>query len=290
MLMQKSKEIKKIISDIKKLRIQGAKNVAIAAIKALEIHEKNYGRNAAFYELADFLQKLRETQAIKYNVIEIIKRNKDPRIYEKIIKSLENAQHEINENLFNEISELCGENKKITVITHCHSSEEIKSLIFAKEKGIKITAFVTETRPRYQGIKTAKELSDAGIKVKYIVDSASGLFMKNADLALFGCDAIRKEGIVNKIGTYLISLAAKDNNKPVYFVGDVFKIDLRDKLKIEMREREEVIKVEEFKNIEILNPAFDITPWKLVDKVITDAKTCKRFEEVKELWQEKALL
>jgi len=57
-----------------------------------------------------------------------------------------------------------------------------------------------------------------------------------------------------------------------------------------MHGKEEVIKVEEFKNIEILNPAFDITPWKLVSRLIKEAKTCKSFEEVKKLWQGKALL
>lgn len=281
-------EVRKIISDIKKLKIQGAKNVALAALKALEIYEKKHGRTYGFLELANFLQKLRETQAIKYNVIEIIKKSPDrENVYEKTRKAIEASQQRINKNVFNELFKI---GKSMTIITHCRSSEEIKALIFAKERGLKINAFVTETRPRYQGLRTARELADAGIKVKYIVDSAAGLFMKHADLALFGCDAIREEGIVNKIGTYLIALAAKENDKEVFFIGDLFKTDLRKELRIEMREREEVIKVEEFKNIEILNPAFDITPWKLVSMLITDTKTCKSFEEVRKLWQERALL
>lgn len=276
-------EIIKIAVDINNLKIQGAKGVALESIRALEIYYSEKGLDEGFFKLLDLLQNLRPTQVITYNVLNIIKNTidkKGDKIFEALRSKLSLAQEKINENLLKNILEL-GKNR-ITIMTHCHSSEEVKALIFAKQCGIDITAYVTETRPKYQGIKTAKELSKAGIKVKYIVDSAAGFYMKKADISLFGCDAIRREGVVNKIGTYMISLTSKEYDKEVWFVGDILKVDLRKEVIIEMRDPAEIIDPELLPGVEILNPAFDITPWKLIDRVITDVGTYKEYEHLKD--------
>ncbi len=277
----KNKAILDLILKINRLEIQGAKNVALAAIDILEIYYSERGVDDNFFRLANLLKNLRPTQVITYNIISIIEKEikkKGIDIFKELRDIIYSSQEKIDLNLLKELINF-GKNR-ITIITHCHSSEEIKALIFAKKYGIDLTVYVTETRPKHQGIKTAKELSEAGIKVKYIVDSAAGFYMRKVDLALFGCDAIRKEGIVNKIGTYMIALAAKDNNKEVWFVGDHLKLDLRKELIIEMRDPKEIIDPKLLPNVEVLNPAFDLTPWKLIDKVITDLGVFDSFEKL----------
>ena len=270
-------EVLRIVLDINSLKIQGAKNVALASLNALKILYDEEGLTNNFFNLIDLLQNLRYTQVITFNALEIVKKyiSKDPKIFDKLIKYIKESYMKINENLVKELSNMSDNNIKI--LTHCHSSEEVSSLIYAKNKGFNLTVYVTETRPKYQGIKTAKELLESGINVIYIVDSASGLYIDDIDLVLFGCDAIRKEGIVNKIGTYMISLCAKEHKKFVWFVGDLLKTDLREKFEIEMRDPKEIIDPKEIPGAKILNPAFDLTPWRLIDKVITDKRVYEKF-------------
>jgi ribose 1,5-bisphosphate isomerase len=102
-----------------------------------------------------------------------------------------------------------------------------------------------------------------------IVDSAIEFFMKDVDIVIVGTDAIRKEGIVNKIGTYPLAVVAWEHKKPFYVVGSTLKLDKRKKLIIEERSPDEVY-VEHMKTLEVRNPAFDVTPWKYVKRVVTE--------------------
>ena len=273
-------EILKTILDINSLRIQGAKNVALASLQAARRLYEKEGASDNFFKLIDLLQNLRYTQVITYNSLEIVKKNvlKNPKVFDKLENYIKESNTKINKTFVNALSKAFTDD--IIVLTHCHSSEEISALIYAKNKGFKLSVYVTETRPKYQGLKTAKDLMNAGIEVIYIVDSASGLYMKDVDLVLFGCDAIRSNGIVNKIGSYMISLCAKEHGKLVWFIGDTLKVDLRNKFEIEMRDPSEIIDPKELPGVKILNPAFDITPWKLVDSVITDTGAYSEFYSI----------
>ena len=110
--------------------------------------------------------------------------------------------------------------------THCHSSTVVNIIKQAKDNGVNFEVHNTETRPLYQGRKTAKELSDYGIPVRHYVDSAARLALKKADIMLIGADAITAEGkIINKIGSELISEAANKLNVPVYVCTHSWKFD-----------------------------------------------------------------
>ncbi|MCK5026406.1 MAG: ribose 1,5-bisphosphate isomerase, partial [Nanoarchaeota archaeon] len=116
--------------------------------------------------------------------------------------------------------------KGYVVYTHCHSSTVVNILKKAKDNGVNFEVHNTETRPLYQGRKTAKELSDYGIPVRHYVDSAARLALKKADIMLIGADAITAEGkIINKIGSELISEAANKLNVPVYVCTHSWKFD-----------------------------------------------------------------
>ncbi len=262
----KEKKIYEKIEDIKTLKVQGAHNVARTSIEILKEIALRKGFNSKeFKEMADFLQDLRPTQVITYNLIEYVKYKKTISAFNKVERFLENTYPNIAKYFLEVI-----EGNEI-IITHCHSSEEIYAIKKAYELGYDFEVYVTETRPKMQGIKSAKELAETGIKVKYIVDDAAGFFMEEVDALVVGIDAITKQGIWNKIGTYMMALAAKHHAKDVIFVGDIAKIDLREKTYVEMRNPNEIIPAYQLNhsNIEILNPAFDLTPWHLIDVVVT---------------------
>jgi ribose 1,5-bisphosphate isomerase len=158
---------------------------------------------------------------------------------------------------------------KSVIMTHCHSGEALSVVKQAWKEGKKITVYATETEPKEQGIITARELAKLKIPVILIVDSAIEFFIKDVDMVIVGTDAIRKNGIVNKIGTYPLALVAWEHKKPFYVVGNTLKLDKRKKLIIEERNPDEVY-VEHMKMLKVRNPAFDVTPWKYVKRIVTE--------------------
>jgi len=125
-----------------------------------------------------------------------------------------------------------------------------------------------------QGKITARELTEAGVPVVYTDDMAFGhlwqMHKRKINIVLMGIDSIRKDGIVNKVGSYPIAVFAKENRIPVYFVGELMKIDRRKKIEIEERNPEEIIKQIELPKAKLENPSFDSTPYKYIDKIICE--------------------
>jgi ribose 1,5-bisphosphate isomerase len=161
-----------------------------------------------------------------------------------------------------------------TIMTHCHSRTVVAILKKAAASGKKFDVICTETRPRFQGRTTAKELLAAGIPTTMIVDSAARSVMNDVDLVMFGADAVTSDGfLVNKIGTSLIALAAKEARTMTCAACETFKFDpdtlagVREP--IEERDPKEVWDKPP-KKLRIRNPAFDFTPPSLIDFVICE--------------------
>jgi methylthioribose-1-phosphate isomerase len=154
----------------------------------------------------------------------------------------------------------------------------------AHEQGKKIHVYVDETRPRLQGARlTAWELEQYGIPYDIITDNAAGYMMRKGMIqkVFFGADRVAANGdVANKIGTYMLSLAAYDNGIPAYSVTPVSTIDLE-------LERGEQIPIEERDQVEVLaltlmgkkvppdgasarNFAFDVTPNRLISGWVTE--------------------
>jgi len=255
--------LNEFIKNIKSLEIQGAKEVAIESLKFLRKLAKKKGFGKEFNRTAKKIEKTRPTEVILHNCLEIVKREKNVKAINRLIRQLNKATKEIAKRG----SRLIKDNYKI--MTHCHSGEALAVIEQAWKEGKKITVYATETRPKEQGIKTARELCRKGIHVFLIVDSAIEYFIKYVDIVIVGSDAIRKDGVVNKIGTYPLAVVAKEHKKPFYVVGDTLKLDKRKKLIIEMRRPEEIYK-EYIKDLKEKNPAFDVTPWKYIKRVVTE--------------------
>ena len=248
---------------IKSLEIQGAKEIAIESLKFLRTLAKKKGFGREFNTAMKRLEKARPTAVVLHNCLEIIRKERDVKTIDRLLRQLNQATKEIAKRG----SRLIKNNS--VIMTHCHSTEALAVIKQAWMEGKKIKVYVTETRPKWQGIKTAKELSKMGIPVILIIDSAMAFFIKDVDMVIVGTDAIRKEGFVNKIGTYLLAVVAQKYKKPFYVVGNTLKLDKRKKLIIEERDPKEVY-VEHMKTLEVRNPAFDITPWKYVKRVVTE--------------------
>jgi len=153
----------------------------------------------------------------------------------------------------------------------------------AKEQGKKIKVFSCETRPLLQGARlSAWELYQKGVDVTLIADNTAAWLMRNGeiDALIAGADRIAANGdSANKIGTLNLAILCKYHKIPFYIAAPQSTFDLKikngDAIEIEMRKREEVTKILLKKDIaplgvKILNPAFDVTPHRLISAIITD--------------------
>ncbi|MBN1536091.1 MAG: S-methyl-5-thioribose-1-phosphate isomerase [Anaerolineales bacterium] len=179
-----------------------------------------------------------------------------------------------------------------TVIHHCNTGAlatvdwgtALGVIRTAFEQGKRVHVLVDETRPRLQGARlTAWELEQYGIPYEIITDNAAGYFISSGKVnkVLFGGDRMAANGdVANKIGTYMLALAAYQHNIPVYTVVPTSTVDLSiahgGLIPIEERPEEEVLNLEiEGKSIfpegaRARNPAFDVTPYRFLTAIVTE--------------------
>lgn len=202
-------------------------------------------------------------------------------------------------------SELFDDND--TIMTHCNAGAlatvaygtALGVIRAAKESGKKVKVIATETRPVQQGSRlTAFELKHDGIDVSLIPDTAVGYSMAKGlvNKVIVGADRILRTGhVFNKIGTYQVATMAKQHGIPFYVAAPLSTFDLKsnpDDVVIEQRNPDEVIGIGEKKtapdNINVINPAFDMTPPELISGIITEKGIAKPpFEEsIKKLFEE----
>ncbi|MEK6819803.1 MAG: hypothetical protein AABY03_01220 [Nanoarchaeota archaeon] len=252
------KKFNKILSDIKSVKIQGARNIAKAALYAYSLTPTASAKNK--------LMKARETEPMLVNVL----KKAEKEHYEKILEHFSDAQEKINKNVFNIIKN--GD----VIFTHCHSTNVSNALIYSKKHGKKFEVYNTETRPLFQGRRTAKELKKAGIKVTMFIDSALSVAIEKenrkdkiySNKIFLGADALLKNGIINKIGSNLIAKIGKMEKVPVYIIADSWKFTNKG-VPIEQRKLNEVWNRAP-KNIRIKNPAFEFVPKKYISKIISE--------------------
>ncbi len=240
----------KICQDIKNVKIQGAINVAKAGVNAYSLIPTRKSKN--------ILMKLRPTEPALFNALNLSEKTSP----KKVLQHFENAQNVINHYVFKSIR------YNSVILTHCHSNILAKALIHSHNSGKKFSVISTETRPLYQGRKTARQLSNAGIKVTQIVDSAVHEFINKIDFVLIGADAILNSGVINKIGSTAISEIAKVHKKPIYVVTDSWKFYPKN-IKIEQRSSKEIWQTHT-KRLNIKNPAFELIPKNYISKIISE--------------------
>ena len=195
-----------------------------------------------------------------------------------------------------------------TIMTHCNAGAlatvaygtALGVIRAANESGKNIKVIATETRPVQQGSRlTAFELKHDGIDVSLIPDTAVGYTMANGLVngVVVGADRILQTGhVFNKIGTYQVAIMAKQHNIPFYVAAPLSTFDLESRPEdviIEQRKSSEVTGIGDKKTapdgIDVINPAFDMTPPELISGIITENGIAKPpFQEsIKELFEAK---
>jgi len=273
---------------IRKLEVQGARNVAIAALRAVQtLAEQSRAKTKSAFlselrEAQDIFFASRETEPLMRNALRYIIIQTRDSSTEKV-----DALNELvcsNVGLF--LQNLEASRERITeigarrihdgmlVFTHCHSSTVTRMIARAKADGKSFSVICTETRPAFQGRITAREMVDLGVQTMFIVDSAARSYMGDVDLVVVGADALTSEGsVVNKIGTSGIAVLANEASKPFYVVSELLKFDPETLCgayeHIEQRSPSEVWS-EAPKGLSVRNPAFDVTPSRYIHGLICE--------------------
>jgi len=211
-----------------------------------------------------------------------------------IAKAKQMAEEDIktNKEMGKNGAELFQDND--TIMTHCNAGAlatvaygtALGVIRATKESGKNIKVIATETRPIQQGSRlTAFELKHDGIDVTLIPDTAVGYTMANGLVngVIVGADRILQTGhVFNKIGTYQIATMAKQHNIPFYVAAPLSTFDLESRPEnviIEQRNASEVTGIGDKKTapdgIDVINPAFDITPPELISGIITENGVAK---------------
>jgi len=296
-------KINHIERDIKSIEIQGATNVALATLEGLRLVARNFeGKSLDLRKevarVGKRLSEARENEPLARNALKFVLQSlegEDLKLKERVLGACDGYESMIADGKVGMIqfgTEVL--HKEDVILTHCHSSSAVTILKnVAKYKAIKgksVKIIATETRPRFQGRKTAKELLRAGIDVTQIVDSACASFIVDdrylpVGAVIVGCDELLRDGsFINKVGTYSIALAAKKGADEFYVATTLLKLDPQrdpDLAEIELRDASEVWE-DAPKGLKIINPAFEQVSSAYVTGYITEAGVLKKRELLKE--------
>ncbi|SEW21605.1 ribose 1,5-bisphosphate isomerase [Natrinema salifodinae] len=277
--------------DIAAMRIRGAATIADAAAAALasQADRSEAETPAAFRRqlraAAKSLYETRPTAVSLPNALRYVLRGTDGETVADLRKStiaraeafrrdLDQAQDKLGEIGANRLRD--GD----IVMTHCHSTDALSCIEAALDAGKEIEAIVKETRPRKQGHITARQLRERDVPVTLIVDNAARRYLDRADHVLVGADSIAADGsVVNKVGTSGLAVNARERGVPVMVAAQTIKLHpdtmTGHTVEIEMRDEREVLAAEDDLDdaddgLVVENPAFDVTPPRYVDAIVTE--------------------
>ena len=300
------KDYKTLAEAIKILVVRGAPAIGVSAAYGVVLAaiqaQKETGTQK---EYIDFIKKaieeLAETRPTAVNLfwglnrmeekLESVKDLPQDQIKEELLKEankIYDEDIECNMNIGKYGNEVVPQDARI--LTHCNAGAlatagygtALGVVRYAHNQGKNIHVYADETRPLLQGSRlTAWELVKEDIPATLITDSMAGYAMKLGmiDMLVFGADRIALNGdVANKIGSYSISVLAKEHGIPVYVAAPLSTIDINiengDQIPIEQRDKDEVRELfgtqTAPKEIDTFNPAFDVTPSQYITGIITE--------------------
>jgi len=310
-------DFNQIAEAIKTLVVRGAPAIGVSgafglALAALQSNAKEKDELINYLENAKkILFETRPTAVnLSWGLDKIMQVAKNAENVDEIRKSVVEAAKQMaeddiktNMSMGKNGSELFNDND--TIMTHCNAGAlatvgygtALGVIRATKDSGKNIKVIATETRPVQQGSRlTAFELKHDGIDVSLIPDTAVGYTMANGLVngVVVGADRILQTGhVFNKIGTYQVATMAKKHNIPFYVAAPLSTFDLQSKpddIIIEQRKASEVTGIGDKRTapdgIDVINPAFDMTPPELISAIITENGVAKPpFQEsIKELF------
>ena len=295
--------VEEVAEAIKTMVIRGAPAIGVAAAMGIALGVRNLpskeNLEERFSEICRVIQDTRPTARNLFWAIERMKgvfESQENRSLQEIQESLKEEALLIHRQDV-EINRRIGTNgqkllsQKMNVLTHCNAGAlatagygtALGVIRAAVENGKEIQVIADETRPFLQGSRlTAWEMAKEKIPCTLITDSMAGHFMKSGkvQVVIVGADRIARNGdTANKIGTYSVAVLAKEHGIPFYVAAPLSTIDLDTptgaEIPIEERSPHEVSEVAGRpvapKSVQVANPAFDVTPNRLISAIITEA-------------------
>lgn len=288
-----------VYSAIKEMKTRGAPVIGVTAAYGFYLGIKDLKDEELAEKYREIKEKLLSARPTAVNLKwaltrmeKVLKENLgNPDIKEIIKNEAESIEREEEEKCI-KISQF-GErlfDSGTTFLTHCNTGSlatlgpgtALGVIKFVKRSGKRVEVFYTETRPYLQGARlTGLELMKEGISSTLITDSMAGWVMKlgKVNAVIVGADRIARNGdTANKIGTYTLSVLAKENKIPFYIAAPFSSIDLSlesgDEIPIEERNPEEITHIKGVKiavdGAKVFNPAFDVTPNENITAIITE--------------------
>ena len=288
---------------IRTLAVRGAPAIGIAGAMGLVVStsaQPGVSRSSYLDALRANAEAIRATRPTAVNLPWALAR------MVRVAESQSGDAEAIHKRLFDEATAILAEDRAMCraigehgvelikpearIITHCNTGAlatggigtALAPIYLAAERGLKPQVFADETRPLMQGSRlTAWELSQANITVSILPDSAAASLMreKKIDLVIVGADRIAGNGdVANKIGTYSLAIAARHHGIPFYVAAPSSTIDPETAsgadIHIEQRGADEVRRtggaITAPADVDVYNPAFDVTPASLITAIITD--------------------
>lgn len=295
-------EYNQVADAIEKMVIRGAPAIGVAASFGVALGlMKVQGTENLDKEFDRILSRFERTRPTARNLFWALERMKAtfiencslilPQLKQRLIKealAIEEEDIEANKKIGFWGRELIRDGQ--TILTHCNAGAlatagygtALGVIRAAFHEGKNIKVYVDETRPFLQGARlTCWELDKDNIPVILITDNMAGYFMQRGmiSMVITGADRIARNGdTANKIGTYMVSVLAKEHNLPFYVAAPLNTIDFDlvdgSKILIEERNAQEVRKIEgqyiTLPHVEVRNPAFDVTPAKYISAIVTE--------------------
>lgn len=292
---------KQVAKAIKEMIVRGAPAIGVAAAMGLALaalNSKAGNKEEIMKELHDAAEVLRKSRPTARNLFWAI---------EKVLSKAESTSggpSEITSATVQEALRIAEEevqaSRKIgehgaallsdgdRILTHCNTGTlatvsygtALAPIRTAIKSGMRLQVFATETRPRLQGARlTTFELLSDRIPITLIVDGAAGYVIERGmvNKVIVGADRITRRFVANKVGTYLLALAARKHDVPFYVAAPLSTFDLGSggtDIRIEERDPQEVTHIGGKRiaprGVRVLNPAFDLTPIELVSAFITE--------------------
>ena len=154
-----------------------------------------------------------------------------------------------------------------TLITLTYSSAVIEVLSRLRPRRV----IVSESRPLYEGLRTARALAAQGISLTLVTEAQMALFVREAEAVVVGADSVQPDGsLVNKVGTHLLALAARAEKVPLYVLAETLKVAAPSQPKRFTAEEGSRREVTRHRWLEVRNVYFEVTPARLVTAYVTE--------------------
>ncbi|MBN2564694.1 MAG: S-methyl-5-thioribose-1-phosphate isomerase [Candidatus Eisenbacteria bacterium] len=305
LVYKETRDYRDIAESIRRLEVRGAPAIGVAAAMGVALAALSSGATdveSLRGEVGEAARLLASTRPTAVNLVWALDRMlgvaSDPSL---------GSRREITEHLVAEAIAICDEDRSLSrrigehgrvliddgdgVLTHCNAGglataeygTALAVVFAAAEQGKRIRVYADETRPLLQGARlTTWELMQRGMDVTLLCDSAAASAMSRGwvQKVVVGADRIARNGdVANKIGTFPLALAAREHGIPFYVAAPFSTLDpaLPDgsRMPIEVRDPAEVTEIGGVRiapqGVSVYNPAFDVTPARLISAIITDA-------------------